>query len=168
MPTAEQMLEQGKASSANAVKTTVSDISSTISDQVGISNETNSQTQPKTTQQSEPSNNMQQENQRTNEVVSDFYSPSNDQAAALSQQGPTDDQRLADVRQKLRQELHNEVYYQNLISYEQKKPEERPADKMERQQMEELQLKQEKQQQDLPIAVKMAQTHTETSPGIAG
>lgn len=170
MPTAEQVLEQGKSASVNAVKTTVSDISTTVSDQVGISNETNSTTQNQNQQRQEPINTALEENQRTRELISDFYSPSEDYAVKNSQTVPqTDDQKLAEVRQKLHQELHNEVYYQNLISYEQSKPEERPAEKMERQEMEELQIKQQKQQtQELPVAVRMAQTHTETNPGIAG
>lgn len=169
MPSAEQLLEQGKNTSLNAVKTTVSDISATVSDQVGMANETNSSNQQGQVPRQEPvANEVLEENQRTRELIKDFYSPSEDYVKGGSQVPQTDDQKLAAVRQKLHQELHNEVYYQNLISYEQSKPEERPAEKVERQEMEELQIKQQKQQAELPIAVKMAQTHTETSPGIAG
>ena len=169
MPSAEQLLEQGKSASHNAVKTTVSDISTTVSDQVGMANETNSSNNQGQVPRQEPAaNEVLVENQRTRELIKDFYSPSEDNVAGASQVPQTDDQKLAAVRQKLHQELHNEVYYQNLISYEQSKPEERPAEKVERQEMEELQIKQQKQQAELPIAVKMAQTHTETSPGIAG
>lgn len=168
MPRAEELLEKGKTTASNSVKTTVSDVASSISDQVGLTNETNSSAQPQNTPQAEPQNQTLEENQRTKEMIHEFYSPSQDNPQINPALAQTDEQKLADVRQKLHQELHNDVYYQPLISYEQSVAEERPAEKAERVHMEELQQKEEKRQVDLPIAVKMAQTHTERNPGIAG
>ncbi len=169
IPTAGELIEKGKQVTSDAVKTTASDITTSVSDQVGIRNETNSSSQNQNTNQGEPQKPALEENQRTKEMIQDFYSPSEDYVQNSAQgQVQTEEQRLAAVRQKLHQELHNEVYYQQLISYEQSKPEERPAEKMERQQMEELQFKEEKKQTALPIAVQIAQTHTEVSPGIRG
>jgi hypothetical protein len=169
MPTGEQLLETGKTIATNAVKTTVSDVATSVSDQVGITNETNTSNQNQNTNQGEPQKQGLEETQRTKELIQDFYSPSNDLVQTGVTQAQTDEQRLAAVRQKLHQELHNEVYFNQLLNTGTLKPnEERPAEKAERQQMEELQVKEEKRQNDLPLAVKMAQTHTEASPGIQG
>lgn len=168
MPRAEELLEKGKQTTSDAVKTTVSDVATSVSDQVGITNETNSSSQGQNTNQGEPQQQNSGETQRTKEMIKDFYSPSEDYVQTGATQAQTDEQRLTSVRQKLHQEQHNEVYYNQLISYEQSRSEERPAEKIERQQMEELQLKEEKKQTGLPVAVQIAQTHTETSPGIRG
>ncbi len=168
MPTAGELLEKGKQTASDAVRTTASDISTSISDQVGITNETNSSSQNQNTNQGEPQQQTLGENQRTKEMVQDFYSPSEDYSGGVQTQTQTDEQKLIDIRKKIHQERHNEVYYQQLISYEQTKPEERPAEKIERQQMEELQLKEEKKQTELPNALQRIQTHTERSPGMSG
>lgn len=169
MPTGEQLLEQGKATASNAIKTTVSDIKTSVSDQVGIANETNSLTQTQNTNQGEPQKQSLEETERTKEMIKDFYSPSEDYVQQAPVNVPTDEQRLNAVRQKLHQELHNDVYFNEILNADATKPnEERPAEKAERQQMKELQIKEEKKQNELPIAVRMAQTHTERSPGIQG
>ncbi|MBI3984518.1 MAG: hypothetical protein HY344_01055 [Candidatus Levybacteria bacterium] len=109
--------------------------------------------------------------QRTKAVVSDFYAPSSEtvQAPPQTNEG-TDEQKLTKVRQELlteqekHQALHEEVYYNPLFAYEQRKgqQEERPAETAQRQQMEDLQKKHEqKAKTDADIATQRAQHHVE-------
>ena len=70
-----------KTAVTNAVKSTVSDISDSVSGQIGLKNEQNaaqsqSQNQPQDQVQQAEAGNLQTE--RTKEMVRDFYSPSDD------------------------------------------------------------------------------------------
>jgi len=113
----------------------------------------------------------------TREAVSNFYSPS-EGSPSLSQASETDDQKLAKIRQELdgekqkHRELHEEVYYKPLISYEQRQAsqqEERPAETADREKQHDLQAhieKQEKKDQD--IATQRAQRQVEIKGDISG
>lgn len=169
-----ELIEKGQNAATSAVKSTVSDISDSVSGQVGIKTEpttnsnTQSQNQPKD-QVPQQGESGQIQTERTKEMVKDFYSPSDDLIQS-SQQPATDEQQLAQVRQKLQQELHNETYYQPLFSYEHNlKKTESKSEELEREKKEEMaELQQKEADSPPPLAVKRAQTHTETSPGIAG
>ena len=173
MPTGEQILEQGKSAVTNAVKSTVSDISDSVSGQIGLKNEQNatqsqSQNQPQDqTQQAEAGH---LETERTKEMVRDFYSPSDDLVQSGQQASVSEDQQLAQVRQRLQQELHSQVYYEPLFAYEhnlnQTESKQEELERRDKQEMMELQQKQA--DAPPPLAVSRAQTHTETNPGVAG
>ncbi|PIR80419.1 MAG: hypothetical protein COU25_00215 [Candidatus Levybacteria bacterium CG10_big_fil_rev_8_21_14_0_10_35_13] len=111
-------------------------------------------------------------NERTREVVSDFYSPSGGVVVpAPSVSAQNEEAQLAKTREELKryQNQHNETYYDPLISYEQKKPELTKADEAEKDQqvkMQELAQKQAKKDEDQ--AVKKAQTTVEVNRGVAG
>lgn len=168
-----ELIEKGQNVTTNAVKSTVSDISDSVSGQIGVKNEVNVKAQ--TQSQSQPQDQIQQQGEssqvqteRTKEMVRDFYSPSDDLSYNAQTATATEEQQLASVRQKLHQEQHNEVYFNAILNADApKQQEERPAEKMEREKIEDLQIEQKKKQNELPIAVQRAQTH-EMTPGIAG
>lgn len=173
-----ELIEQGQNSTVNTAKAGVTDVTKTVQDQVGLKNETSStsstnnqsQTQ-KVQEQQQPTN--ANDNDRTTEVVRDFYSPSDDsvQTATPQQQEQMEtEQRLAEVRQRLFQEQHNDVYYQPLISYEHKQQrvesKQEQLESQKRQEMQELEIKQANTPP--PLAVTRAQTSTEMNRGVAG
>lgn len=165
-----QILEQGQQAAVNTVqqtaKNSVSDVSSSVKTQITGNNEGIAGKPQALGQSSLPLEN----GDFAKEMVSDFYSPSsqNTQAVQESQEQAQTNEKLSKVRQELKS-LHMEVYYNPLIAYENKKPEERPAESVERQKMEDLKELQLKEQQKAPpIAVKMAQTTTEVNRGVAG
>jgi len=171
-----QILEQGQQAAANTVqntaKNTVSDVSSSVKTQITGNNEGIAGKSQALSQGSavEPSAQLLQNGDFAKEMVSDFYSPSsqNTQAVLEGQEQAQTNEKLSKVRQELKN-LHMEVYYNPLTAYENKKPEERPAESVERQKMEDLKELQLKEQQKAPpIAVKMAQTTTEVNRGVAG
>lgn len=173
MPTGEQILEQGKSTVANAVKSTVSDISGSVSSQVGLKSEPIVQNQSQTALQDQVNQgeSAQIQTQRTKEMVEDFYSPSDTTISANQQaNAQAEEQQLAAVRQKLYQELHNEVYYNPLFAYEHNlNKTESKAEELERQKQQEMQaLEQKEADKPPPLAVTRAQTHTEANPGVAG
>jgi hypothetical protein len=172
-----ELIEQGQNSTANTVKAGVTDVKKTVQDQVGLKNETSSQASTSVQNQAQqPQESLQvssDNNDRTKEVVRDFYSPSDDnmqQPTPQKQEQLDTDQRLSQVRQRLYQEQHNEVYYQPLISYEHNQQRvESTSEKLEnekRQEMQDLQVKQANSPP--PLAVTRAQTSTEINRGIAG
>ena len=170
-----ELLEKGQNITTNAVKTTVSDVVGSVSDQIGLKIEANqqapqAQNQIQQQQPAETAQNSDEENQRTKDMVRDFYSPSNDQTQNAQTAAVTEEQQLAKVRQKLYQELHNDVYYQPLISYEQKQQQVvSKTDQLENQKHQEMQeLQQKEADKPPPLAVQRAQAHTELTPGIAG
>lgn len=164
-----EVLEKGQ----NAASAAVSDVVDSVSNQVGLKNETaqqvpqtQNQTQPKP---SETSQDSIQENQRTKEMVRDFYSPSDDLSQNAQTAIVTEEQQLVQVRQKLYQEQHNETYYEPLIAYEHKQQQvESKSDQLERQDKQEMaELQQKEADKPPPLAVRRAQSH-EMTPGIAG
>ena len=174
-----ELIEQGQNSTVNTVKAGVTDVTKTVQDQVGLKNETstqtatNNQSQTQIVQEQQHQTTNANDNDRTAEVVRDFYSTSDDsvQVATPKQQEQAEtEQRLAEVRQRLFQEQHNDVYYQPLISYEHKqqrvetKQEQLENEKI--QQMQELEIKQANTPP--PLAVTRAQTSTEMNRGVAG
>ncbi len=173
-----ELLEKGQSAASDAAKTAVSDVVGSASGQIGIKNEANAtQVQNQIQQQGQPQEQIstpsqsQTNNEFTNEMVKEFYAPSSGtpQYSLAEQNQPIEEQKLAQIRQKLHQEQHNEVYFNAVLNADapKKQQEERPAERVERQEMEDLQ-DQRKKQEDLPTAVTRAQTHTEVSPGIAG
>lgn len=70
--------------------------------------------------------------------------------------------------EELRQELHNEVYYDPLVNPPKSKEEERPAEKVEREEMEEIQDLQKKEKEKPPPLVARNQQRVEKFPGQSG
>lgn len=114
---------------------------------------------------------------QTKEFVDDLYAPThqngnqqNPQAAlqAADQKSFEDQQHIASVREKLRQELHNTVYYQPLIN--QKRQEElRPAEKVEQEKKKEMiDLQEKEQKKPQPLSVMREQNKTEMFRGASG
>jgi hypothetical protein len=106
---------------------------------------------------------------QNDEFVKELYAPSAPQNAQspspIEQQSRTEEQiKLANVRQK----LHDEVYYQPLIQGS-KSREERPAEKVEREKKQEMQDLQKKEAvKPAPIAVQRAQQTAEKFRGVSG
>lgn len=104
----------------------------------------------------------------TKEFVKDFYAPTDTLAQApQSASDKADQDQLAKTRSELQlfQSQHKDVYYDPLFAYENKKPqeEERPAEKADRQKMEDLKTDSEKKtKNDEDIAVQIAQKGVET------
>lgn len=110
----------------------------------------------------------------TREVVEDFYAPSNPQAQqmlegqSLPKAGEMTPEEQASY-QKLRKQLHEQVYYGKLLerkSQEQEHIEDEHQEEQEKQ-MEELQME-EKKKQDDDIAIRMQTNRAEQFPGMAG
>lgn len=176
MPTGEEILEMGKSNVTNAVKSTISDISDSVSGQIGLKSEPTAQIQTQSSQ-NQPQNQVQQQGEssqlqteRTKDMVREFYSPSSDLPQNNSQTGTPEEQQLAQIRQKLQQELHTNVYYEPLFSYEHNlNKTESKVEELEREEKQEAMELQKKEADKPPsLAVSRAQTHTETSPGMAG
>lgn len=109
---------------------------------------------------------QQNSEQQTKEFVKELYESeeppiTQDQAA---QKEMEDKQKM----EALRQRLHSE-YYQQLTQRPKTQEEaERPAEKVERQEMEDLQQKQEEDKKKQPIAVTRAERSTEMFRGASG
>jgi len=163
-----ELIEKGQKSASLAA----SDVTQTVQDQVGLKNEASSQSpqvQNQTQQPQETPRAFDEDNERTKEVVQDFYAPSDDTQNRVGDPNALDQQKLAQVRQQLYQELHNEVYYNPLFAYESKQQVERPAEvaeQKEQQKMQELEIKQVKKSQDLAVLRK--QTTVEANRGTVG
>ena len=103
---------------------------------------------------------------QADDLVKDLYAPSNPNVKA-----PSKEQSEADKKAKLanlRQKLHDEVYYQPLIAG-QKAQEERPAEKVEREKKQEMQdLRQKEDKKPKPLAVQRAQQSAEKFRGVSG
>lgn len=167
-----ELIEKGQNTGVTVVKSTVSDISGSVSNQVGLKSELAAQNQSQTTSQDQAGQgeSAQIQTQRTKEMVQDFYSPSDNAIQGSQQTAQTEEQQLASVRQELQQQLHNETYYNPLFAYEHNlNKTESKVDELERQKHQEMQaLEQKEADKPPPLAVTRAQTHTETNPGIAG
>lgn len=171
-----ELIEKGQNAATNAAKSTVSDISDSVSGQIGLKNEpttANAQTQVQgqpQDQAGQQGETAQVQTERTREMVRDFYSPSNDLAQNNPQKTVTEEQQLAQVRQKLYQEQHNETYYNPLFAYEHNlNKTESKVEELEREDKEKMmELQQKEADKPPPLAVQRAQTHIEVNPGIAG
>lgn len=108
----------------------------------------------------------------TKEVVSNFYSLSDQTTQQTPSQSAAEDQaNLVKTREELKQyqDLHKEVYYNPLFAYENKKEEKSKAQEIEEEKqvkMQELAQTQAKKDQD--IAVQRAQTTVEVNRGVSG
>ncbi len=171
-----ELIEKSQVQTTNTVKSAVSDAANSVSGQLGVKNSVNSSSlpqnqTPQVSEQTQTPLRDGQGNEFTKEMVKDFYAPSvsTPQYALGEEEKVQTEQKLQAVRQKLFQERHNEVYFNAVLNADApKQQEERPAERVERQQMEDLQLEQNKKQNELPIAVVRGQTHMETTPGVAG
>jgi hypothetical protein len=181
MPQLGEILEQGKQAAANSVKTAVSDTANAISGQVGLGGKSEptantatgiqSQIQNQLTNQAPSSEPAQMQdvdlsNQHTTQMVQDYYAPSDSQSPKPQTQEEYENQQKI---LKIRQELHQQTYYDPLFDYEHKK-EERPAEIAEKEEeqkkMMELDTKQQKSDQD--IATFRAQRSAEVKLSGAG
>ena len=120
------------------------------------------------------SENSPQSHDMTREVIEDFYAPSNPhvQQSLSGQLLPKAGEMTQEERakyEKLRRQLHDQVYYSKLLdrkTLEQEHVEEEQQDVQEKQ-MEELQLE-EKKKKDDDIALRMVTNKAEQFPGMAG
>jgi Tfp pilus assembly protein PilW len=178
-----EVIEKGQQSFVSSAKTAASDISNTVSDQIGLKNEINNtaNTQNKKQNVSEPSKQAFANLEETKEIVEDFYSPST-QPLTPAQAELEEQQRqaqLALVRQKLAKELHDENYFNRIRGEEtyksqilhagesgfqvQNKQEQEQAE--EQKNMEDLQMQQKKSKD---LAKFRAERRVEIKGGIVG
>ena len=173
-----ELIEQGQAATTNTMKTALSDTANSVSGQIGFNNETNtSQPQANQTQAGQVSEQTQglssdsSGNEFTKDMVKDFYAPSAPipQDASAQVEAAQTQQRLAQVRQRIFQEQHNEVYFNAVLNADApKQREESVAERVERQEMEDLKTEEQKKKDELPVAVLREQMHTEGTPGASG
>lgn len=171
-----EIIEQGQQTTTNTIKSAVSDVKSSVSDQVGFKNkntngQANVQGQPQDQQSQQPGEQSQspqataEEAQRTKDMVSDFYAPSTDTPANITKQQDeaTAQKKLVELRKK----LHDEVYYIPLTN-PRKTEEERPAERVERQEKQEMQdLQTQQAEKPPPLDIQRAQK-IERYPGAGG
>ncbi len=152
-----EVLEKGQ----QAVKQTtnvVSDAAKMAADQIAGQ---------KDTAGDQASNDSSTDIQAAKDMVKDFYAPSNPGQAPVSKDlvAQEDASKLAQVKQQ----LHNEVYYDPLVNRPKKQEEEeRPAERVERQEMEDLQAEQKKQKEKPDFAMQRAQRQAEVKGGVSG
>ena len=135
------LLETGKSTVSDTAKTTVSDVSASVQSQLGI------QSEPSTA-----SSNDQPaiaDTERTKEMVNEFYGVSDYQHGQPLQADVDVQEQLRKDREELRRlmDRHATSYYEPLINPPKEKPQERAAERVERQVQEdmwELQQKEEK------------------------
>lgn len=174
-----ELLEKGKTTVASSVKNTASDLGNSVTSQLGMKNRLSTQNSTSTSTPSDQIGGAVGEatgqettdtsNEFTKEMVKDFYAPS----APVQPLGQSEDvltqQKIAQVRQRILQERHNDVYFNAINNADAPKArEERPAEKMEREKMEDLQLNEQNKPNELPTAVLTGMTHVETAPGTVG
>jgi hypothetical protein len=180
-----EMLEKGQQAVQKTVKAAASDVAGSVGNQLGVKSEANPDTSGKTQAQTQNQNQTQTpptENvapqaastPETLEMVKEFYAPSDDtkNAAKNPQQEQLEKQQKL---VKLRQELHKETYYDPLIAYETKKPqeeEEGAAERVEKLKKEEeqkkMQLEEKKVKETQDIATYKAQRAVEANRGVSG
>ncbi|MBI4079533.1 MAG: hypothetical protein HY429_04535 [Candidatus Levybacteria bacterium] len=126
----------------------------------------NEKTQKAPTQQQNPSSEEGGNEQATKEFVKELYE--SDEPAITPDQAQQKEMEDKQKMEALRQKLHSE-YYQQLTNRPKTQEEaERPAEKVDRQEMEDLQKKQEEDQKKQPIAVNRAERTTEMFRGASG
>ena len=165
-----EILEQGRKTAANTVKTAVSDAANSVAGQIGIKNEHGANTQNSNQNQPQDQSlgpadeasvlNMNLKNDQTQDMVNDYYAPSSNQkpVPATEEEAQTQ-QQLA----KLRKDLHDEEYYNPLFAFEHKK-QERPAEVAEKEEEQKKMAaleQQKREEKDTPIALKRAQLSIE-------
>jgi hypothetical protein len=180
-----EMLEKGQQTVQSTAKAAVSDVTNTVAGQIGVKPEASPDAQGKT--QVRPQNQTQAlpkteptvlqaaSSSETLDLVKEFYAPSDDVQAPNAARNPQQEQAETQAKlAKLRQELHQSTYYDPLIAYETKKPqeEEAVAEKVEREEKEEdrekIELQQKKAKDTQDIATSRAQRATEANRGVAG
>lgn len=175
-PQVGEIIENGQQAVAGSVKTVISDVSSTISDQVGIKNETNASQniQNHTAPATEPLNQASNEDlELTKEMVSDYYSPS--QVQFNAEQAELEEQQrqaeLIKVRQELALQLHNDVYYNEIQNAGAKKPQGQASEQEEMEQarqQDQMQDLEAKDKKDQDISRFMAERHIEIAGNVVG
>ncbi len=106
--------------------------------------------------------------QRTQEMVRDFYAPSEDQLDPAPHDANKDAEHLSNIRKQLG-EMHRATYYDPLFAHETRKEstikEEQEAEEKQ-QKMQDLEF--QKAKDDQAFAVQLAAQKTERFPGISG
>ena len=123
--------------------------------------------------------------QTNDDFVKDLYGPSNKKAQQNQQQQqqqpgndssntpqtPEEAAKQAEEKKKMAElaaKLHDEVYYQPLINPRRDKPEERPAEKVEKEKEQEMVDLQKKEEKKPPPLVQRIQQRVEKFPGASG
>lgn len=182
-----EMLEKGQQTTIKTVRTAVSDVSGSVGNQLGVKSEASpdakgqaqsqqQQTQGQNQPQPEPSSPQAQSSPETMDLVKEFYAPSSGDTPIVDPQAKQKDQVETQAKlAKLRQELHQTEYYEPLIAYETKKPQEEQestAEKLDREKKEEeqtkMQLEEKKAKEQQDIATSRAQRAVEANRGVAG
>ncbi len=172
-----ELMEKGQQTVSDTTKKAVSDVADSVAGQLGIKNGTNSnnsqnpQPQVSSPKPGDISQNVSESmaaDETAEEMVRDLYAPSESFPSAPS----SEEQERMETAQKLvalRKQLHDEIYYNPLVSPQKPEEEERPAERVERQEKEEMQDLQEKDaSKPPPLAVQRAQTTIEINRGVAG
>ncbi|MGA2967641.1 MAG: hypothetical protein ABSD69_00510 [Candidatus Levyibacteriota bacterium] len=182
-----EMLEKGQQTVQKTVKSAVSDVASSVSSQLAVKPEVSPDASGKAQTQS-PNQNQTQippaesvtpqaaSTPETIDLVKEFYAPSEDQPAVNVKNPQQEQLEKQQKLAKLRQELHQETYYDPLIAYEKKKLEQQEeggaAERVEKQKKEEeqkkMQLEEKKAKETQDLATARAQRKTEANPGVAG
>ncbi len=104
--------------------------------------------------------------EETKKIVKHLYGA--DAASVSDAEKQQKEARDKQKEQDLLKQLHDESYYQPLVNPA-KQQEEKPAEKIEREKMEELQQEEEKEKKKpKPLAVQMEQSKAERSRGVSG
>ncbi len=167
-----EILEKGQKTVTSSVKTVASDVVG----QLGVKGEASPDNSGVKSQTQAKANTVDE----TKQFVKEFYAPSTDLPENITpdlKQKMQDKDKLETQQKlnKLRQELHKGVYYEPLIAYETKKPEEQEepvAEKVKKQEQEEeqkkMKLEQKKAQEKQDIATARAKIKVEANRGVAG
>jgi len=105
---------------------------------------------------------------RTQEVVKDFYSPSDPGEGHTAHDPSKDAEHLSSIRRQL-SEMHNATYYDPLFAHEtKKKPTIQEEQETEEKQQKMQDLEFQKAKDDQAFAVQLAAQKTERFPGMSG
>ncbi len=115
----------------------------------------------------------------TQDVVKELYGKTDqntdsasDKSVNQNSQQPEDNTPQGIEKKKkleeLRQQLHREVYYDPLVNLPKQKEEEKPAEKIEREKMQEMQDLQKKEKDKPPPLIQKTQQGVEKYPGAGG
>jgi hypothetical protein len=157
------LLETGKNTVSDTAKTTVSDVSDSVQSQLGI------QTEPSAfSPNSQPA---AADTERTKEMVNEYYGVSDTGYRQQLQADIDVQEQLRKDREELKRlmDRHNTSYYEPLVNPPKEKPQERAAERVERQVQEdrwELQKKEEKKPPPVAdLRRKMAHVELRSSAG---
>jgi len=119
-----------------------------------------------------------QRNRDTQDIVESLYGKSggkigqsSNESTNQNSQQPEDTAQGIEKKKKLqelRAQLHNEVYYDPLVNPPKPKEEERPAEKVERDKMQDLKENEQKKKDKPPPLVQKTQQRVEKYPGTIG